>query len=774
MAFMSNGSDKFCGREYHKYLYLIAAVAVAILIGGYWYNEFQAKPTMVHQGGPVMTGTPAVQPRNVAAAFPVQPAIDPNVFNRPQGFAAVVKEMMPSVVNISAHNDSPPMAQSAGPKVGPELPQVLKAPAPDGLQFANPYSGVSQESIGSGIVVTEEGHVLTNFHVVENSKNVVVMVYNEAGDKSFFADVVARDNNRDLALLLIEPNNKLKPAPLGNSENAQIGDSVITIGSPFGLNHSVSKGIVSGKRKVVNIGGVLHKGLLQTDAAINRGNSGGPLVDGQGWVIGVNTAIYTTTSAFAGVGFAVPINTAREFLEEWITLPGVRPGVPPPPMVGQAAGAHVAVRPPPPIQANARPPHGDRGPCANCHDILPGPQAVAFTNVAGTQPRKGPPIPANAPLPHADWGPCANCHQIISSAQPIAFGVGPGPGLHRQSPGQGMGMGPGGPDERNFDAMQQFSFNPGGAIGVTVAGMADPATAAGNPNANGLGLAWVALDGARAEKLRVPVPFGAIITMVDQGMTGQAVGFKVDDVVLKADGRWLKNPEQVQGVMDRLQRGEAVRLLIYRSGARLELDTGRMNVGGQPPPATWLPVAGQGNPMLMNPQAPSAMQPEAMMMQQQQQQQGMPQAFQGGQNIAELPGNQAGMTFAGAGQFPQQTMQNPGMVAPGQFNQPPAKAAPPVPTEFEWMGMEMMPMNQAAWQRNPDMKGKLGGLVADIDVGGFADRAGIQRGDLVVAINGVPVPSAQALDSAIKSVKTQTGVLVEIERKNQRMFATLQ
>ncbi|MBF0416236.1 MAG: trypsin-like peptidase domain-containing protein [Magnetococcales bacterium] len=793
MAFMSNGSDKFCGREYHKYLYLIAAVAVAILIGGYWYNEFQGKPTVVRQGGPVVTGVPAAQPRNVAAAFPVQPAGDPNVFNRPQGFAAVVKALMPSVVNISAHNDSPPMAQSAGPKVGPELPQTVKAPAPDGLQFANPYSGVSQESIGSGIVVTEEGHVLTNFHVVENSKNIVVMVYNEAGDKSFFADVVARDNNRDLALLLIEPNNKLKPAPLGNSENAQIGDSVITIGSPFGLNHSVSKGIVSGKRKVVNIGGVLHKGLLQTDAAINRGNSGGPLVDGQGWVIGVNTAIYTTTSAFAGVGFAVPINTAREFLDEWITLPPVRPAMPSPPtpMVGQAAGAHIAVRPPPPIQANATPPHGDRGPCANCHDILPGPQAVAFTNVAGTQPRKGPPIPANAPLAHADWGPCSNCHQIISSAQPVAFGVGPGPGLHRQplgqGPGQGAGVGPGGPDERNFDAMQQFSFNPGGAIGVTVAGVTDPAQVATGPTAgstngptNGSGLAWTVLDGARAEKLRVPVPFGAIITSVDPGLSGQALGLRVDDVVLKADGRWLKTPDQVQGVMDRLQRGEAVRLLVYRSGTRFELDTGRMNVGGQPPPATWLPVAGQGNqtPMLMNPQFPTALQPEAMMMQQPQQ--FAAQSPQGGLNLAEIPANQGAMQFAGAGQFSQQNQQmvtNPnGIAPPGQLNQPPGqgKVAPPPPTEFEWMGMEMMPMDQAAWQRNPDMKGKLGGLVADIDAGGLADRAGIQRGDLVVAINGLPVPSAQALDNAIKSVKAQTGVLVEIERRNQRMFATLQ
>ncbi|MBF8272110.1 MAG: peptidase S1 and S6, chymotrypsin/Hap [Magnetococcales bacterium] len=753
MASKSNGSDKFCGKEYHKYLYFIVALAVAIMVGGYWYSEYYGKSADGRlgyvQGGvnSVRVPNPAsnapgvapLQPQAMAAAMATQQndplAADPSLLNRPWGFAAVVKSMMPSVVNISAHNDSPLQAQATGPAVGPELPQAGQTPSPGGLQFANPFSGVSQESIGSGIIVTEEGHILTNFHVVENSKNVVVMVYGEMGDKSYHADVVARDNTRDLALLLIEPAGKLKSAALGNSENAQIGDSVITIGSPFGLNHSVSKGIVAGKRKVVNIGGVLHKGLLQTDAAINRGNSGGPLVDGQGWVIGVNTAIYTTTSAFSGVGFAVPINTARDFLEDWITLPNVRPDLP---MPGQAAGAHVAVRPPPPIQANAKPPHGDRGPCANCHDILPGPQPVAFTNAAAPQ-TKGPPIQADAALPHDDWGPCVNCHQIIPSPQPIAFGVGPGPGLH-QKPGLGMGKA----DEGNFDAMQQFSFSPGGAIGVTVAaaGMADSVAAAGDA---GLGVTWSMLDAARSEGLQVPVPFGAVIDTVHPGMSGESLGFRANDVLLKVDGRWLKTMGQVQESFDRLQRGDAVRFLVHRGGVRMELDTARRNVGGQPSSATWLPVAGP-SPMMQQPMT----QPQ----------------ISGGQNGIDP------MLAAEQGQFAV-----PGQNFPPQGNPPgvPGQAKPAAPpTEFEWMGMEMVPMDQAAWQRNPDLRGKFGGLVADVDVGAQAERAGIRRGDLVVAINGLPVPSATALDNAIKAVKVRTGVLVEIERMNQRMFATLQ
>ncbi|MBF0629864.1 MAG: trypsin-like peptidase domain-containing protein [Magnetococcales bacterium] len=773
MALKSTGSDKFCGKEYHKYLYLIVVIAIGIMIGGYWYSGYNgvtrgervaAQVANVPQGAPFPG-----QPQAVPAAMPMPsqgpvdfPTPDTGHLNRPGGFAAVVRSMMPSVVNISAHSESSPRVQPAqgdqanSPVNGPELPRAVQAPAPGSLQFADPFSGVSQESIGSGIIVTTEGHVLTNFHVVENAKNVVVLVYNGAGDKSFFAEVVARDNTRDLALLLIESADiQLKPAALGNSENAQIGDSVITIGSPYGLNHSVSKGIVSGKRKVVNIGGVLHKGLLQTDAAINRGNSGGPLVDGQGWVIGVNTAIYTTTSAFSGVGFAVPINAARDFLEDWITLPGVRPDLP---MPGQAAGAHIAVRPPPPIQANAQPPHGDRGPCANCHDILPGPQPVALTRPSVAAPRNpGPPIRADATMPHEDWGPCTNCHQILPATQPIAFGVGPGPGLHRPAGQMGLRGAGLAADEGNFDAMQQFSFTPGGAIGVTVAGVPDAPAVAGD---SGIGIVWNLLDATSAERLRVPVPFGAAVNSVTPGLPGESLGLKVDDVILKADGRWLRTVEQVQEVFDRVQRGEVLRLLVYRDGVRMELNTANMNVGGQAPSATWLPVAGQmpmTQPVMVPPGVPEpmvTMRPSMAM---------PPQPVPGGENGMN-PGGMANQGSFG----------NPVPDAPAFPGQPLRQTAPAAPTEFEWMGMEMVPMDQAAWQRNPDLTGKWGGLVTDIDPGAQAQRAGIKKGDLVVAINGVPVLSAQALDQAIKSVKSQTGVLVEIERMKQRMFATLQ
>ncbi|MBF0291055.1 MAG: trypsin-like peptidase domain-containing protein, partial [Nitrospinae bacterium] len=271
--------------------------------------------------------------------------------------AALLKQ---SVVNISATRSySPASAGSAG------LSQGFNAPGQqqnNGAQFATPFSGVGVESIGSGIIVTSDGYILTNFHVVDKATEVFVTVFASGGSTNYPAEVLRLDESRDLALLKIDPIVALRPAPLGDSNLLQVGDPVIAIGSPFGLEQSVSQGIVSSRRKSVMIEGVTHKNLIQADAAINQGNSGGALVNEFGYVVGVNTAIYTTTGAFNGVGFAVPINDAREFINETIAVPNVKP------RFGKRVAAIV---PPPPIPANAVCPHENRGLCANCHSILP-------------------------------------------------------------------------------------------------------------------------------------------------------------------------------------------------------------------------------------------------------------------------------------------------------------------------------------------------------------------------------------------------------------------
>jgi S1-C subfamily serine protease len=179
-----------------------------------------------------------------------------------------------------------------------------------------------QKGIGSGFIINDDGEILTNNHVVSGSRNITVTL----SDKSHFpATVVGLDRRSDLAILRIHAGHKLPFVRLGNSDNLVVGQKVLAIGNPFGLEGTLTTGIVSSLgRSLQNEDGNPLEGLIQTDAAINPGNSGGPLLDSSGNVIGINTAIYgsqtsTGESGSIGIGFAIPINHAKEKLEEYRT-----------------------------------------------------------------------------------------------------------------------------------------------------------------------------------------------------------------------------------------------------------------------------------------------------------------------------------------------------------------------------------------------------------------------------------------------------------------------
>jgi putative serine protease PepD len=166
-------------------------------------------------------------------------------------------------------------------------------------------------STGSGFVIDKSGDILTNAHVVEGATKVTV----DLGDKTYDAKIVGRDTSSDIALLKIDAGDKqLRPLALGNSSRVRVGDPVVAIGNPFGLDRTVTTGIVSAlQRKIEAPNGFTIENVIQTDAAINPGNSGGPLIDGHGRVIGVNSQIATAGgSGNIGIGFAVPINTAKK------------------------------------------------------------------------------------------------------------------------------------------------------------------------------------------------------------------------------------------------------------------------------------------------------------------------------------------------------------------------------------------------------------------------------------------------------------------------------
>ena len=169
-----------------------------------------------------------------------------------------------------------------------------------------------QRSLGSGFIIDADGLILTNNHVVENADEIVVQT---ATDKEYKAKVVGRDPKTDLAVIKIEPNGeKLTPVKLGDSDKLRVGDWIFAIGNPFGLSNTVTAGIVSAKGRFIGQGS--YDDFIQTDAAINPGNSGGPLVNLKGEVVGINSAIFSRSGGNIGIGFAIPINLAKELLPQ--------------------------------------------------------------------------------------------------------------------------------------------------------------------------------------------------------------------------------------------------------------------------------------------------------------------------------------------------------------------------------------------------------------------------------------------------------------------------
>jgi serine protease Do len=225
-------------------------------------------------------------------------------------FVALAKKMKPVVVNISTTQVSEAHGtQEFGNPFGEEDPfndfwrRFFGGPVPRGPQ--------RQRSLGSGFIIDGDGSILTNNHVVENAQKIVVKL---ADDQEYEAKVVGRDAKTDIAVIKINAKTTLAAAPLGDSERLEVGEWVVAIGNPFGLDSTVTSGIVSAKGR--HIGQGPYDNFIQTDASINPGNSGGPLINLRGEVIGINTAIFSRSGTNIGIGFAIPVNLVKELLPQ--------------------------------------------------------------------------------------------------------------------------------------------------------------------------------------------------------------------------------------------------------------------------------------------------------------------------------------------------------------------------------------------------------------------------------------------------------------------------
>jgi S1-C subfamily serine protease len=191
------------------------------------------------------------------------------------------------------------------------------------VQYDFFFDAVPVEGAGSGFVIDGDGHILTNYHVVEGAQTIEVVL----GDQSRYkAKYIGADTRNDIALIQIDPKGKkLATLPLGDSRNLLVGQRVLAIGNPFGFQSTLTTGVVSSLGRTVQTGeNTFIDEAIQTDASINRGNSGGPLLNSRGEVIGINSAIYAPSGTNAGIGFAIPINTARRAADDLIATGHVR------------------------------------------------------------------------------------------------------------------------------------------------------------------------------------------------------------------------------------------------------------------------------------------------------------------------------------------------------------------------------------------------------------------------------------------------------------------
>jgi serine protease Do len=238
-----------------------------------------------------------------ARTTPFAPRVPSQITETSRAFSEIASAVSPAVVNISStkiiRRDS---AQS------PEDPF---------FDFFNPFHDFGfpkkwkEQSLGSGVIVSKDGYIITNNHVVEQSDDIRITLYDK---RNFRGKVVGSDPKTDIAVVKISADD-LQTVPWGNSDKLQVGEFVLAIGNPFGLSHTVTMGIISAVGRA-NVGIADYEDFIQTDAAINPGNSGGPLVNIKGELIGINTAIFSRSGGYQGIGFAVPSNMAKLVMDQ--------------------------------------------------------------------------------------------------------------------------------------------------------------------------------------------------------------------------------------------------------------------------------------------------------------------------------------------------------------------------------------------------------------------------------------------------------------------------
>ncbi|MEI6209672.1 MAG: trypsin-like peptidase domain-containing protein [Desulfuromonadales bacterium] len=527
--------EQKCSRNYKPWIWTLVVMALVTIVwalyegsqqDGYVNNFLTKGQSAKVQGapGPVqVAGNPYAIPAVQAPGA---------VGDIQSSYHGIIDTVRPAVISVDAAMKNTPTAANQA---------ALTDPLP---------ADISYNKIGSGVIIDPRGYVLSSYHVIAGAEALKATVYGPGGATEYPLKLVKADLHTDMALLRIQGNGPFAYAALGNSDAARTGDMVLTIGSPFGFEQTVTSGMISSRNRTLQVGDTVYENLIQTDSSINRGSSGGPMLNVRGEVIGINTAIFAPTGVFNGIGFAIPINRAAELVGGVIDFNNMTPGA--------AAGQLVAWTSQGRQVGNAfrlpngqmiTPPHGPRGACLDCHPQLFEQQAQGGVPANADpllQQQNGLHIGAGRGLP-------ANADPLLQQQNGLHIGAGAGRGK--------------------------------GLFGRTFGG---PATATRPVNGAAqqvayveplMGVGLVDVDEIISQQANMVHPEGVLVTGVIPGSPADNAGMLRGDILVRIAGRKILNIASLNKLLSSQNIGRKFELVYIRNGSRMtaKIKTGAKN-----------------------------------------------------------------------------------------------------------------------------------------------------------------------------------------------------
>src|SRR6266850_3314749 len=462
------------------------------------------------------------------------PLTIPDAKQLSNAFTQISKQLEPSVVNINTESTiKSPRRRGRVPQGDPNDPGG--GDDNGGFQdFFDKFFGgqgadggnIRQRSLGSGVIVDSKGYIVTNRHVVEKADRIRVKLQDEPlATPGHDAKLIGMDQETDLAVIKIEVDRPLPAAKLGNSDGMEVGDWVLAIGSPFGLQETVTAGIVSAKGRNI-VPNRQFQSFIQTDAAINPGNSGGPLVNMQGEVIGINTAILTDTNAYAGVGFALPSNTVALVYNQ-LTSP-----------------EHRVQRGSIGIVFNAQ----ENPAISRVYGVQSG---ITISNVVAGSPAEKSGLKVGDTIVSVDGRPVKNGDDLVSDIASRKPGAKVALGVIRNGKKQDITV-------TVADRAKLFASR---------LGEEEDSSDSSTPKESKLGLSVRAVTPDIADRLDIPAGKGIIVQDVKPGSFADDVGLSRGDVILEINKQSVNNDDDFTRVSSTLKSGQDVVFLVRQRGA---------------------------------------------------------------------------------------------------------------------------------------------------------------------------------------------------------------